>query len=565
MYHHLFVTLHNQIINHIEQMLKRLSLIALLMLCVSSTLYAENKDGDPNNNKPRRNVEIKESGLPLLLINTNNQVLYRDTYKLVQVVILNNSNGINYPDTIAHPGQKKNYEGYAQIKYHGHSSFEASDKPPFTIKLCDANGESQKASLLKMGKAKKWILSAPFADRSCIRDKFTYESFRPFFDFVPDMEPVELILDGSYRGIYYITEKIGLNKNRIDADDPTNDGSTDEGTGGYVLKIDRNDETYTANDGKKYNNFYTSKYSVKVSATTSTKIYYNYVEPDMEDMVDKATGAQSYIDDRIAAFEDKLNNNDLSLIDVESFAAYMLATELARNVDGYRLSTYYYKYRDSIDPRFKMTLWDFDRTYGNSNGDSHTDVNTWSYDFLKRHNGLFNKDTYYPPTYWTNLRANTQFMSTAKELWRRMRATTLNEEKIMNRIDSLHNILVSSGAQARNDEAHEIWTRGYIKPITDKQKTFKNITQEIDYMKDYIKRRIAVMDKAFMPDMAGDVNGDFVFDVRDIVLLNSYLNNDNIQINKANADADKNGTINKDDLKIIEEKINKETIISLIK
>lgn len=467
------------------------------MIVFPSVNIHANTDGDSKNNQPPVIVPFSESGLPILMINTGGQVLYKETYKLVRVVIINNPDGINYADTIAHPDQTIDYTGLVKLKYHGNSSFKDTDKPPFTMKTMENDTDSKKANLLGMGKAKKWNLIAPFMDRSCIRDKFIYDIFRPYFDFVPDSEPVEVMIDGVYRGIYYVTEKIGLNKHRIDAKDPAPDTASGDITGGYVLRIDRNDDVYTSNAGTKYNDYFTSNYTI--NSTFSKKyIYYGYIEPDMEDMVDGGVGNQSWINTRVNDFEKAIKNNDFSYVDMNSFAAYMLATEFARNVDGYRLSTYMFKYSDDVDKRFKMTLWDFDRSLGNSKDDNATDVNTWSYDFNSRHITFgYYKEDYLVPFYWESLRNNADFMHEAKSLWTKMRTTTMTDDQLMAKIDELTNRLVSTGAQGRNDKAYKIWTRGYIKPITDTQKAFTSIGQEIDYIKDFIRKRIAVMDKAF--------------------------------------------------------------------
>ena len=75
----------------------------------------------------------------------------------------------------------------------------------------------------------------------------------------------------------------------------------------------------------------------------------------------------AYIQGAIDRMEDALAADDYCdpetgyrrYLDVMSFIDYQLAMELSHNVDGYRLSCKIYKTRDSIDPRFKLVLWDF--------------------------------------------------------------------------------------------------------------------------------------------------------------------------------------------------------------
>ena len=51
-----------------------------------------------------------------------------------------------------------------------------------------------------------------------------------------------------------------------------------------------------------------------------------------------------------------------------SFIDFTLLNELAKNVDGYRISTYLHKDRDDIDPLLHAgPIWDFNIAFGNAN------------------------------------------------------------------------------------------------------------------------------------------------------------------------------------------------------
>ena len=55
-----------------------------------------------------------------------------------------------------------------------------------------------------------------------------------------------------------------------------------------------------------------------------------------------------------------------SKMDVESFVDFILVQELAKNVDAYRLSTYIYKDKESVDDRLTAgPVWDFNHGFGN--------------------------------------------------------------------------------------------------------------------------------------------------------------------------------------------------------
>ena len=62
----------------------------------------------------------------------------------------------------------------------------------------------------------------------------------------PKIQPVELILNGEYHGMYFLTEKINVDKNRVAITEQA-DGETDPEkiTGGWLVEIDNFEVTET--------------------------------------------------------------------------------------------------------------------------------------------------------------------------------------------------------------------------------------------------------------------------------------------------------------------------------
>ena len=56
----------------------------------------------------------------------------------------------------------------------------------------------------------------------------------------PMQQPIELFVNGDYRGLYFLTEKIGVGKDRVAIKEQDN-GETDKTkiTGGWLLEIDQ--------------------------------------------------------------------------------------------------------------------------------------------------------------------------------------------------------------------------------------------------------------------------------------------------------------------------------------
>ncbi len=112
---------------------------------------------DEGNFKPyNTDVVLEKTNLPILFINTRDEAghttaIHKDYQVAVRMKIINNADGVNYGDTVAHSGQTTDYEGWVGIKYRGSSSFYDSDKKPYgfrTLKTADVNGKKEKVKLL---------------------------------------------------------------------------------------------------------------------------------------------------------------------------------------------------------------------------------------------------------------------------------------------------------------------------------------------------------------------------------------------------------------------------------
>ncbi len=87
-----------------------------------------------------------------------------------------------------------------------------------------------------------WVLNAPFIDRSFLRNVLAYDLFRCMGRYASRTRYCELFLNGEYKGVYILMEKIKRDKNRVNiskADSAAVSG--DELTGGYIFKIDKED------------------------------------------------------------------------------------------------------------------------------------------------------------------------------------------------------------------------------------------------------------------------------------------------------------------------------------
>ena len=524
--------------------MKRLLLLAVAVLTISGSARAWSWWNYPPDNQ---NVRLTSTNLPIVWIDVDGQ--YIDRYERITArmkIIHNGAGQLNYADTVAYPGQTVDYEGFIALRYRGSSSFSASDKKPYSFRPLDKpleeGGVKKKVNILGMGKDNNWALLAPYADKSMMRDLLAFEVSRPWMEYTPKGRYCELFLDGTYYGVYILTEVVSKGKHRLDLPDPGENGDTI--TGGYIMEVNRTDNEVT----------YTSKYH-PVSKTgqryMDKYINFQYKSPDYEDL----TASQvSYITGRIDQMESSLWNyrtgegpDYREYLDEENFIDYQIAMELGHNVDAYRLSGKFFKRRDSEDPRFKMVLWDMNLAFGNADYYDGWRTDTWVY---QNNNKLHAEgDSQLVPFWWYRLNSNPDYVKALKARWAQYRRANLSEDRIMATVDSLANVLTCNGAETRNSRAWPRWSE-YVWPnyyIAD------NFQDEVAYLKQWLTERIAWMDEQleFDPNAheRGDVNGDGTINISDVTdLINYLLSGDGSAVALEATDCDENGSINISDV-----------------
>ncbi|MDR1971935.1 MAG: CotH kinase family protein, partial [Treponema sp.] len=84
-------------------------------------------------------------------------------------------------------------------------------KKPYRLKFIE------KQKLFGLTKAKSWVLLANAGDKTLIRNSIAFEMGQRFdLPFTNHYIPVELVLNGEYRGSYLLTEQIQTGKGRVD-------------------------------------------------------------------------------------------------------------------------------------------------------------------------------------------------------------------------------------------------------------------------------------------------------------------------------------------------------------
>ncbi|MBK7007229.1 MAG: CotH kinase family protein [Saprospiraceae bacterium] len=232
------------------------------------------------------------------------------------------------------------YAGKAGIELRGSSS-QSFPKKAYSFETRLDNGEDNDVSLFGWPEDADYILYPSYHEKSLMHNVLAMEIYRAMGFYASRTRFVELIIDNSYQGVYVVMEKIKRGEGRVDISKLEPDEVVgDDLTGGYIVKIDK--QTGTQNGGW-LSNYY--------SLSSQPKgIYFQYHYPE-----NAPAQQRSYIKDYVSSFESALKsplfkdpqNGYRKWINLESFVYYWILNEVSKNVDGYRLSTFMYKDKDS--------------------------------------------------------------------------------------------------------------------------------------------------------------------------------------------------------------------------
>ncbi|MBE2280315.1 MAG: CotH kinase family protein [Ignavibacteriaceae bacterium] len=424
--------------------------------------------------------QLTSSNLPIVVINTNGQTIQNTTKITADMGIISNPGGArNYlTDPFNH------YNSKIGIELRGSSS-QQFPKKPYAFETRDAAGNNNNVPLLGLPSENDWILNATYNDKTLMRDVLMYNLSNVAGRYASRSKYCEVILNGQYIGVYILMEKIKTDKNRVDIKKMTPEDITgDNLTGGYIIKIDKL-------DGEQVQGWQSPNLPYPGSPF---KTFYQYHIPKPDDIVN---AQKDYIKNFISNFENVMKGNNFenpltgypSIFDENSLADFYLFNEFAKNVDGFRLSTFMHKDRDSRNPKMIMgPIWDFNIALGNANYYGAAPPEGWQIDNLTTDTWFLQNDGFQVPFWWKKLRTGDRFAAKLKVRWEVLKNHALNKDRIFAVIDSLVTYLEES--RIRNFQKWQILSQ-YVWPNPFVGHTYQ---AEISYLKNWISSRLAWMD-----------------------------------------------------------------------
>ena len=178
---------------------------------------------------------VEPSGsLPVIYITTQNNAEITSTENYINATFYIDAKASGYSSLGSATSQTA-----MKIRGRGQASWTDYAKKPYRFKLTIG------AQLLGMSKSKNYALMA-YADdpHAFLRATTGYKVSQLMnLAYTPNRRAVELVLNGDYKGLYFLTETVRIDKDRVPIA-KQDDNATDANiiTGGWLLEIDNVDD-----------------------------------------------------------------------------------------------------------------------------------------------------------------------------------------------------------------------------------------------------------------------------------------------------------------------------------
>ena len=321
-----------------------------------------------------RGQYITSSNLPIVIINTDNGASIPDEPKIgaTMKILYVNDTTINYLSNQDDPAYL-NYNGRIGIECRGSTSQGHNKKPYGFETRLDDDITNNNVSLLGLPAENDWVLNAMNDEPSYVRDCLSYYLASQLGHYAPRTKYCEVIVNGDYRGLYFLTEKIKIDKDRVNISPmDSTDNQYPNVSGGYIIKADK----LTGGDVPAW---------ITAAYDYWQDVAYIYHAPKPEEITfEQENYIQAYFDTLqavVAAHNPNVSHGYPAYIDIPSFVDFMIMGELSSNVDIYQFSTFFHKDRNG---KFRAgPVWDFNLTYGYDFGS----VGRSGYDVFQFDNG----------------------------------------------------------------------------------------------------------------------------------------------------------------------------------
>lgn len=233
-------------------------------------------------------------------------------------------------------GGYEDYTGKTEVKGRGNSTW-GYPKKPYRLKL------NKKAEICGLGKAKNYVLLANHLDPTLMLNSVAFKIGRLLeLPFTNHAIPVDVVLNGIYKGSYLLTEQIEVKENRVDLDENNS----------VMWELD----SYWDDEPKFKSTAFNLPVMVKDPDLTTEQ--FEYWKKDFNAFTTQF------------AKEPLEGNSYVDMIDIESVAKFLITFNLVHNMEiNHPKSIFLHKERNG---KYVMgPIWDFDWAYDYEGTSNH--------------------------------------------------------------------------------------------------------------------------------------------------------------------------------------------------
>ncbi len=405
----------------------------------------------------------------------------------------------------------------AKVKWRGGATnIKGKNKRNYRIKFVNEDSTKCNRRFFGLRNDNNWILDAGQMDFLRVRNRVSTDLWldfarQPWYaDSVGEVihngsrgKMVEVLLNGAYVGIYNMCEPIDRKQ----------------------LKIKRYDEENRTFHGvlwTAYTRSYTTAMSKPAKRYTSTPTYWDGFEYKYPDYDEINRSNWTALDEAVK-FAYRADNSDLQVridsmkyhFDMPVMQDYYLFVIALQALDNECKNIYYACYDTQGSHVLTMVPWDLDICLGANYMPS---VNLP--EMIKPERGVKEWMMHVPMADMLEVK---EWCDQLNERFYELRKTVFNTDSLVNRYWAAIDNLVDCGAATREENR---WSKD-----TDLAKKELNLINEMQYVEDWIRRRMAYLDENVFPiqvddidpGLPGDVNGDGVVNISDINAVISII------------------------------------------
>lgn len=234
-----------------------------------------------------------------------------------------------------------------QIKGRGNWTWTGFAKKPYRLKL------DSKAALMGLKASKHFALLAHADDdKGFMRNTIGFWlSEQLGLAWTPKQRPVELVLNGDYVGLYFLTETIRVDKDRVNiTEQPDNISDPELITGGWLVEIDN----------------YDSDPHIEIQEGDGARLIATYKSPEILSAQQTAFLTNEITRINQLVYGDKQSDELWTYVDIDALARFYIVQEITDNYESFHGSCYLHRDLGTTSKWVFGPVWDFGSAFNYS-------------------------------------------------------------------------------------------------------------------------------------------------------------------------------------------------------